>query len=98
VPLLEALGMVDAFDPAVADFSPMTGQPELFVSDVIHEAFIKVDEAGTEAAAATAVVMRLRGALGESIELEIDRPFLFALQDRETGEVLFIGRVADPTR
>jgi serpin B len=99
VPLLEALGMVDAFDPAVADFSPMTGQPELFVSDVIHEAFIKVDEAGTEAAAATAVIMNLRTAgPGETIELDIDRPFLFALQDRETGEVLFIGRVADPTR
>ena len=65
---------------------------------MIHEAFIVVDEAGTEAAAATAVVMDLRAAMpGEMIELEINRPFLFSLYDRETGEILFIGRVADPT-
>jgi serpin B len=98
VPTLQALGMVDAFDSMVADFSWMTGEPDLFISDVIHEAFIKVDEAGTEAAAATAVIMDLRAALpGEMVELEIDRPFLFALQDTETGQILFLGRVADPT-
>ncbi len=90
--------MVDAFDPAAADFSLMTGAPELYVSDVIHEAFVKVDEAGTEAAAATAVIVDLRAAMpGETVDLQIDRPFLFALQDRETGEILFIGRVADPS-
>lgn len=99
VSMLEGLGMTDAFDPAVADFSPMTGDPELFISDVVHEAFITVDEAGTEAAAATAVIMELRAALpGETIELEIDRPFLFALRDVETGEILFMGRVVDPSR
>jgi len=98
VEVLEGLGMTDAFDPVVADFSPMTGTPELFISDVVHEAFISVDEAGTEAAAATAVIMDLRAALPrETIELEIDRPFLFALQDRETGEILFLGRVVDPS-
>ena len=98
VEMMQALGMTDAFDQAVADFSPMTGEPELFIADVIHEAFIVVDEAGTEAAAATAVVMDLRAAMpGEMIELEIDRPFLFSLYDRETGEILFVGRVADPT-
>ena len=98
VSTLNALGMKDAFDSVVADFSPMTGSPELYVSEVIHEAVVKVDEAGTEAAAATAVVMDLRAALpGEAVELEIDRPFLFALRDLETGAILFIGRVADPT-
>jgi len=98
VPMLRALGMGDAFDPALADFAAMTGTPELFISDVVHEAFIKVDEAGTEAAAATAVVMDLRAALpGEMVQLEIDRPFLFALQDTGTGQILFLGRVADPT-
>ncbi len=99
VEMLQALGMTDAFDQRLADFSPMTGEPELFIADVIHEAFIVVDEAGTEAAAATAVVMELKAAPpSENIELEIDRPFLFSLYDRETGEILFIGRVADPTK
>jgi len=98
VEMLQTLGMKDAFDQGLADFSLMTGAPELFVSDVIHEAFIAVDEAGTEAAAATAVVMDLRAMPpGNMIELEIDRPFVFSLYDRETGEILFIGRVADPT-
>ncbi|MCB2223450.1 MAG: serpin family protein [Actinobacteria bacterium] len=98
VPVLQALGMTDAFDPALADFTPMTGARDLFVSDVLHEAFISVDEAGTEAAAATAVIMDLRAAMpGDTVELEIDRPFLFAIQDTASGEILFLGRVLDPT-
>lgn len=94
---LQELGMVDAFDPALADFSGMTGSPDLFVSDILHEAFVAVDEKGTEAAAATAVVMDLRAMPADPVVLEIDRPFLFALRDRETGTVLFLGRVLDPT-
>jgi serpin B len=98
VEMLASLGMTDAFDQARADFSAMTGEPDLFISDVLHEAFISVDEDGTEAAAATAVIMDLRAAMpGDTVDLEIDRPFLFSLYDRESGEVLFIGRVADPT-
>ncbi len=89
--------MIDAFDPALADFSGMTGSPDLFVSDILHEAFVAVDEKGTEAAAATAVVMDLRALPADPAVLEIDRPFLFALRDRETGTVLFLGRVLDPT-
>jgi serpin B len=94
---LAALGMESAFDPAVADFSRMTTQEALFISDVIHEAYIAVDEEGTEAAAATAVIMRATAAPVEIVELKIDRPFLFALRDRETGALLFLGRVTDPT-
>lgn len=94
---LRELGMVDALDAALADFSGMTGERDLFVSDILHEAFVAVDEQGTEAAAATAVVMDLRSAPANPIVLEIDRPFLFALRDRETGTVLFLGRVLDPT-
>ena len=94
---LRALGMETAFDPATADFSRMTAEEKLFVSDVIHEAYIAVDEEGTEAAAATAVVMRTASAPLEIVELRIDRPFLFALRDMETGALLFLGRVADPT-
>jgi serpin B len=95
--LLRELGMVDAFDGTVADFSGMTLDERLVIDEVIHEAFIAVDEQGTEAAAATAVVMRATSAVVSSIELEIDRPFLFALQDRATGAVLFLGRVVDPS-
>jgi len=94
---LKALGMPSAFDPNTADFSGMTTQEALFISDVIHEAYIAVDEEGTEAAAATAVVMRATAAPMEMVELTIDRPFMFALRDRETGALLFLGRVTDPT-
>jgi len=94
--LLASLGMPTAFDPAAADFSGMTEEDRLFISDVIHEAFIKVDEEGTEAAAATAVIMDLTAAPSEMIELQIDRPFLFSLYDRATGEILFMGRVLNP--
>jgi len=96
VELLGDLGMPLAFDPGLADFSGMTTVERLFISDVIHEAFIAVDEEGTEAAAATAVAMAASAALPQGIELEIDRPFLFSLYDRETGSVLFMGRVLDP--
>jgi len=94
--LLAVMGMPSAFEPNAADFSGMTTEDRLFISDVIHEAFIKVDEEGTEAAAATAVVMDLTSAPSEMVDLQIDRPFLFSLYDRETGEILFMGRVLNP--
>jgi serpin B len=95
---LTALGMTSAFDPDTADFSGMTTQEKLFISDVIHEAYIDVDEGGTEAAAATAVIMEMAMAMpGEIVNLTIDRPFIFAIRDRETGALLLLGRVADPT-
>lgn len=96
VPALADLGLESAFDPDRADFSAMTTEAPLFVSDVIHEAFIAVDEAGTEAAAATAVVMDLTAAPGETVELVVDRPFLFAIVHRESGGILFLGHVVDP--
>jgi len=94
---LGALGMTTAFDPSTADFSGMTKEETLYISDVIHEAYIAVDEEGTEAAAATAIVMRDGGMPMEPLVLTIDRPFMFALRDLETGAVLFMGRVTDPT-
>jgi len=96
--LLAAMGMPAAFDPAAADFSGMTTEAPLFISDVIHEAFIKVDEEGTEAAAATAAIMDLTSAPSEMVNLQIDRPFLFSLYDRGTGEILFMGRVLNPAQ
>jgi serpin B len=94
---LKSLGMQKAFDGMTADFSGMTKQEALCISDVIHEAYIAVDEEGTEAAAATAVIMRETAMPMEPVRLTIDRPFLFALRDTDTGAVLFLGRVTDPT-
>lgn len=96
VPVLRSLGMEEAFDPDVADFSAMTTEDRLFVSDVVHEAFIAVDEAGTEAAAATAVVMDLTAAPAEPVELTIDRPFLLAIRHTAAGALLFAGHVVQP--
>lgn len=83
-----------------ADFSGMTagGRKDLMIQDVIHEAFIAVDEDGTEAAAATAVVMGLTSAPLVTAQLTVDRPFLFAIRDDATGAALFMGRVLDPTQ
>jgi serpin B len=93
---LAALGMPQAFSEA-ADFSGMTGKKDLFISDVFHKAFVSVDEAGTEAAAATAVVMKLTSAASDPVEVNVDRPFLFLIRDVETGAILFVGRVVDPS-
>jgi serpin B len=92
---LAAMGMPVAFS-AAADFSGMTGTQELYIGDVLHKAFVSVDEAGTEAAAATAVVMKLTSVPEEPIQVTIDRPFVFFIYDIETEAILFLGRVANP--
>jgi serpin B len=94
---LSALGMADAFS-SKADFSGMTGNRDLSIDDVIHKSFVSVDEEGTEAAAATAVIMKLTAALPEEpVKMVIDRPFVFLIRDVQTGAILFVGRVADPS-
>lgn len=90
---LSALGLGPAFGDA-ADFSGMTTSEPLHISSVVHEAVIKTDEAGTEAAAATAVVMDGRSAVVDTVT--VDRPFLFVVRDVQTGSVVFLGRVVDP--
>ncbi|MFO7743244.1 MAG: serpin family protein [Anaerolineae bacterium] len=92
---LAALGMPQAFTPD-ADFSGMTGARDLFISEVVHKAFVSVDEAGTEAAAATAVVMVESAMPEEPVEMTVDHPFLFLIRDIESGAILFVGRVVDP--
>ncbi len=92
---LKALGMADAFDASRADFSGMTGKPELYVPAAVHQAIIILDENGTEAAAATSFGFAPT-ALPQSTEVIIDRPFLFFIRDVKTGLVLFAGRVVDP--
>jgi serpin B len=90
---LQAMGMVDAF--YAADFSGMTGRRNLFISAVVHKSFVDVNEEGTEAAAATAVVMS-RG-FSPSPLFVADHPFLFLIRENTTGSILFLGRVVDPT-
>jgi serpin B len=92
---LAAMGMPLAFT-LQADFSGMTAEEGLLISDVIHQATISVGEAGTEAAAATAVVMPPSAILEDSVTVTVDRPFLFLIRDAQTGTILFMGRVVDP--
>jgi len=91
---LAAMGMPAAF--GAADFSGMDGTRSLFIGDVIHKAYVSVDEAGTEAAAATAVIMD-RGAPAPPKEVTVDRPFVFMIRDIETEAILFLGHVTDPS-
>jgi serpin B len=89
---LADMGMPTAFSDA-ADFSGISGAGDMFITDVVHQAFISIDEAGTEAAAATAVGM---GLTSLPPELEINRPFVFLIRDIQTGAILFVGRVLNP--
>lgn len=93
---LQALGMQAAFDRDAADFSGMDGMPgRLWVDEVYHKAFVAVDEEGTEAAAATAVVLTGRGT-PPPVTLTFDRPFIFLIYDEPTGQILFLGHLALP--
>ncbi|QHW33730.1 serpin family protein [Paenibacillus rhizovicinus] len=97
--VLEGLGMKISFDPSAADFSGMTdnGSKGLFVSDVLQKAFISVDELGTKAAAATKIdVTGSSAPPPEAFEFIADRPFFFAIEDRTTGTLAFLGAVANP--
>ncbi|MGA2514483.1 MAG: serpin family protein [Candidatus Limnocylindrales bacterium] len=94
---LAQMGMPLAFDPERADFSGITTQEQLYISKVVHQANIAVDEKGTEASAATAVVMVAGLAPSNQVTLHVDRPFIFAVRDTSTGAILFLGRVVDPS-
>jgi serpin B len=95
--VLAAMGMPLAFDPNRADFSGITTQEQLYISKVVHQANILVDEKGTEASAATAVQMEVAAMPSKQVTLHVDRPFIFAVRDTKTGAILFLGRVADPS-
>jgi len=97
---LKRMGVKKAFSAEKADFSGMTKKKELFFSEVIHKAFVAVDEEGTEAAAATAVIMTLGAsplmAKPEPKIFKADHPFLFIIRHKKTGAILFMGRLMDP--
>lgn len=92
--VLSKMGMPHAFSGA--DFSGMTGDMDLFISKIVHKAFVDVNEEGTEAAAATAVIMDK--ATFMPLAFNADHPFLFLIRENETGSILFMGRIADPTK
>ncbi len=96
---LSSLGMAGSFTSA-ADFTGMVAgsQGDLFLGDVLHQAFVSVDESGTEAAAATAVIGVGRGAISDPKMVSVNRPFFFFIRDQATGSLLFMGRVTDPTQ
>ncbi len=101
ISVLKNLGIEQAFiappGPGTADFTGITEEPELVVSEVLHKAFVAVDEEGTEAAAATAIVMELTAApVGLDRTLRFDRPFILLIQDDATGEPIFAGVIEDP--
>lgn len=95
---LKSMGMPDAFDAAKANFKGINDKMPLWISNVIHKAFVDVNEEGTEAAAATAVVIGTESAAVEVIKpFKVDRPFAFYIRDQKTGSILFVGRINDPT-
>ena len=96
--VLSAMGMTDAFSKMNADFSAMAGNEDLYIKDVVHKAFVSVDEKGTEAAAATGIVVEpiTTRAGKDPVVVTVDRPFIFLVRDIDTGAILFIGRVLNP--
>lgn len=95
--VLKSMGMKDAFSQQKADFSGMNGRRDLFISAVIHKAYVDVNEEGTEAAAATAVVVGVTSVRPEPTPVFCaDHPFVFFIRDNQSGSILFIGRVTNP--
>jgi serpin B len=101
-PVLKSLGMRQAFDPMHADLTGIANEAagRLFVSDVVHKAYVNVDEAGTVAAAATGITITTLAAPLPTppIPFIVDHPFLYLIRDNATGEILFMGRMTDPTQ
>ncbi len=93
---LKTLGMIDAFAPDKANLSGMNDKKDLYISDVVHKAFVSVDEAGTEAAAATGVIIGTTSMPVNIKQFTMDRPFVFLIKDNPTGTILFLGRVLNP--
>lgn len=94
--LLGKMGMPTAFTMA-ADLSGLTGRKELYITEVVHQAFVEVNEEGTEAAAATAVIVGIKMVQRKPV-FRADHPFLFIIQERQSGTILFLGRVVNPAK
>jgi serpin B len=92
---LKSLGMASAFDETAANFSGMDGTPNLYISDVLHKAFVEVNESGTEAAAVTVNLVRTSSMANRFV---VDHPFIFLIRENGSGSILFVGRIVDPTK
>ncbi len=93
--VLQALGMQAAFDPSLADLSRINPFAELFISEVRHKSFVRVDERGTEAAAVTSVGVSATS-VPQTFDMRVDRPFLFVIHDLHSGALLFMGQIHRP--
>ena len=93
---LQQMGMINAFTDR-ADFSGMNGHNGWFISNVVHQAYVDVNEEGTEAAASTGIAMSLKAMPKPPPTFRADHPFIFLIRDNRTGSILFMGRVLDPT-
>ncbi|MBP8865229.1 MAG: serpin family protein [Acetobacterium sp.] len=98
--VLAELGMGIAFEPGKADFSGLAAAAagDIYISNVKHKTFIQVDESGTEAAAVTSVEVGTTSMPAYDFELNFDRPFFYAIEDSETGAIVFMGAVLDPSK
>jgi serpin B len=96
VPILQGLGVKDLFEAHVANLSGMDGQMDLYVSAVVQQAIVEVDESGTVAAAATAATVSSASVVEEPPLVKIDHPFVFLIRDTRNGSILFVGQVLDP--
>jgi len=96
IPALKSLGVDLLFDPIAADLSGIADVQQLYVSGVLHQANITVDEQGTEAAAATAAVVSATSGPPPPASLTVDRPFIYVIRGGQAGEMLFMGRVLEP--
>ena len=96
VSTLSEMGMPTAFSMQ-ADLSGIDGSQNLYIQNVIHQAFVQVDEKGTEAAAATSIMIGIKSAMPSNV-FRADHPFIFIIQEKETGNILFMGRMTDPTK
>ncbi len=95
VKTLQSLGMTSAFDVTNANFSGMDGTTNLFLSDVVHKAFVQVNESGTEAAAVSLELVKRKGMANRFI---VDHPFIFLVRDNGSGSIIFLGRIVDPAK
>lgn len=95
---LQDLGMADAFDPAKANLSGISSAAKLFISEVMHKSYIKVDEKGTEAAAVTGVTVGTTSVGPDLAVFRADHPFVFLIREKDTNSILFVGKVVDPSQ
>jgi len=95
---LGSMGIRDAFDPNAADFTSITGNKDLSVSMAVHQAYLRVDERGTEAAAATGIIFQTTSMPIYKDVFRADHPFVFMIYDKQTDLILFLGQVTDPTK